>query len=320
MPGGLLEAFGIDPIANKRDRQMKEALQMQRIIAELQNKGQLDVERERQAGGLKQTEASNKGQLDVEKLKGENERLKQAADALIKHAQTLGVSPDNMAALQSIRMDLDKTTLGTAKERGEQSLSDAKRGTEMRATDKNMRKAVAESETARAAIPAITARKESALSTPKGGLTTSWTPYGPATQAGAIESNTLVPSTIPGLPPTVSQAESFPSFIDPSIMAQMPQTEAEAAQQNTGTGAMVNPPLTSPLLPSSPAFSITPAPETSTPLLPPAYRPYAKAMQSNLPGVTQDNSAAMQQFKQKKLQDAIRAWQNRQVSNSLVMP
>ena len=241
MPGGLLEAFGIDPIANKRDRQMKEALQMQRIIAELQNKGQLDVERERQAGGLKQTEASNKGQLDVEKLKGENERLKQAADALIKHAQKLGVSPDNMAALQSIRMDLDKTTLGTAKERGEQSLSDAKRGTEMRATDKNMRKAVAESETARAAISAITARKESALSTPKGGLTTSWTPYGPATQAGAIESNTLVPSTIPGLPPTVSQAESFPSFIDPSIMAQMPQTEAEAAQQNIGTGVMVNP-------------------------------------------------------------------------------
>jgi len=241
MPGGLLEAFGIDPIANKRDRQMKEALQMQRIIAELQNKGQLDVERERQAGGLKQTEAGNKGQLDVEKLRGENERLKQAADALIKHAQTLGVSPDNMAALQSIRMDLDKTTLGTAKERGEQSLSDAKRGTEMRATDKNMRKAVAESETARAAIPAITARKESALSTPKGGLTTSWTPYGPATQAGAIESNTLVPSTIPGLPPTVSQAESFPSFIDPSIMAQMPQTEEEASQKNTGIGAMVNP-------------------------------------------------------------------------------
>ena len=241
MPGGLLEAFGIDPIANKRDRQMKEALQMQRIIAELQNKGQLDVERERQAGGLKQTEASNKGQLDVEKLKGENERLKQAADALIKHAQTLGVSPDNMAALQSIRMDLDKTTLGTAKERGEQSLSDAKRGTEMRATDKNTRKAVAESETARAAIPAIQARKASEITTPKGGLTTSWTPYGPATQAGAIESNTLVPSTIPGLPPTVSQAESFPSFIDPSIMAQMPQTEAEAAQQNTGTGAMVNP-------------------------------------------------------------------------------
>lgn len=241
MPGGLLEAFGIDPIANKRDRQINEALQMQRIIAELQNKGQLDVERERQAGGLKQTEASNKGQLDVEKLRGENERLKQAADALIKHAQTLGVSPDNMAALQSIRMDLDKTTLGTAKERGEQSLSDAKRGTEMRATDKNMRKAVAESETARAAIPAITARKESALSTPKGGLTTSWTPYGPATQAGAIESNTLVPSTIPGLPPTVSQAESFPSFIDPSIMAQMPQTEEEASQKNTGIINMLNP-------------------------------------------------------------------------------
>ncbi len=288
MPGGLLEAFGIDPIANKRDRQMKEALQMQRIIAELQNKGQLDVERERQAGGLKQTEAGNKGQLDVEKLRGENERLKQAADALIKHAQTLGVSPDNMAALQSIRMDLDKTTLGTAKERGEQSLSDAKRGTEMRATDKNMRKAVAESETARAAIPAITARKESALSTPKGGLTTSWTPYGPATQAGAIESNTLVPSTIPGLPPTVSQAESFPSFIDPSIMAQMPQTETEAAQQNTGTGAMVNPPLTTPEFNLGPSLSDTiPVPQVAPPQQNTFMSTLLKALRSQQPRTPQ---------------------------------
>ena len=234
--GTILGMFGVK---SADEIQQSEALQMQRIIAELQNKGQLDVEKERSSGLLRNTEASSKGQLDVEKLKGKNERLKQAADALIKHAQKLGVSPDNMAALQSIRMDLDKTTLGTAKERGEQSLSDAKRGTEMRATDKNMRKAVAESETARAAIPAITARKESALSTPKGGLTTSWTPYGPATQAGAIESNTLVPSTIPGLPPTVSQAERFPSFVDPAIMAQMPQTEAEAAQ--TEAEAMFNP-------------------------------------------------------------------------------
>ena len=248
MPGGLLEAFGIDPIANKRDRQINEALQMQRIIAELQNKGQLDVERERQAGGLKQTEAGYKGQQELEKLKAENEKLKAAAEALYKYGAANNLSPDVLANNRELREKLDAAKIGVMQERTGQELSDAKRGTEMRATDKNMRKAVAESETARAAIPAITARKESALSTPKGGLTTSWTPYGPATQAGAIESNTLVPSTIPGLPPTVSQAESFPSFIDPSIMAQMPQTEAEAAQteaeaaqQNIGTGAMVNP-------------------------------------------------------------------------------
>jgi len=66
MPGGLLDMFGIDPVANRQTRQ-KDAMLERQIAAEiarqkLANQGQLDVQ-----------SLQNTGQLGVETLRGRNQ-------------------------------------------------------------------------------------------------------------------------------------------------------------------------------------------------------------------------------------------------------
>jgi len=95
MPGGLLDMFGIDPVANRNRK-------MQLMLQELQNKGQMDVEKER-----------NRGQLDVTKAGGEETRKKTELDAMIKWAEANGLSPSAISTLQKERDQLDKTKIGT---------------------------------------------------------------------------------------------------------------------------------------------------------------------------------------------------------------
>lgn len=66
MPGGLLDMFGVDPVANRQTRQRENMLEKQ-IAAELlrqklANQGQLDVQ-----------SLQNTGQLGVEKVRGRNQ-------------------------------------------------------------------------------------------------------------------------------------------------------------------------------------------------------------------------------------------------------
>ena len=87
MPGGLLDLFGIDPVANRQRRLMKEESaaerQLRLTIQQLQNSGQLAVQGLQNSGQLAVEGArgknqigvqglQNTGQLDVEKNRGAN--------------------------------------------------------------------------------------------------------------------------------------------------------------------------------------------------------------------------------------------------------
>jgi hypothetical protein len=97
MPGGLLDMFGIDPVANrqKRDR----ASELDKTIA----------------GELARTKLANQGQLDVTNAQGKNSMTLEQWKALAEHAKTLGISPDTIAELKPKRMEIDAKTLDTRK-------------------------------------------------------------------------------------------------------------------------------------------------------------------------------------------------------------
>lgn len=93
MPGGLLDMFGIDPVANRQTRQ-KDAMLERQI-----------------AGELARQRLANQGQRDVTTLQGKNNITLEQWKALAEHAKTLGISPDNIAELKPKRLEIDNKTL-----------------------------------------------------------------------------------------------------------------------------------------------------------------------------------------------------------------
>jgi len=97
MPGGLLDMFGIDPVANRQRRDR--SAELDKTIA----------------GELARTKLANQGQLDVTNAQGKNSMTLEQWKALAEHAKTLGISPDTIAELKPKRMEIDAKTLDTRK-------------------------------------------------------------------------------------------------------------------------------------------------------------------------------------------------------------
>lgn len=97
MPGGLLDMFGIDPVANRQRRDR--SAELDKTIA----------------GELARTTLANQGLLDVENARGKNSMTLEQWKALAEHAKTLGISPDTIAELKPKRLEIDNKTLDTRK-------------------------------------------------------------------------------------------------------------------------------------------------------------------------------------------------------------
>lgn len=67
MPGGLLDMFGIDPVANRNRK-------MQLMLQELQNKGQMDVEKQRGSNDISTTRERGSQERLTQAQKGEVEK------------------------------------------------------------------------------------------------------------------------------------------------------------------------------------------------------------------------------------------------------
>ena len=102
MPGGLLDLFGIDPIAN---RQRREKLELQKLenqgrldVAKLGNTGQMDVAKLNNAAQLERLIKELQNRLDTVKATGEENRKTGTHEQNLNEASKLNIfaTPENI--------------------------------------------------------------------------------------------------------------------------------------------------------------------------------------------------------------------------------
>lgn len=266
MPGGLLDMFGIDPVAN---RQRKDAIMLQ----QLQNQGQLDVEKERNAGSLAVTREA-----------GTVAEKKAQLDAMLKWAEANGLSPDAISTLKKERDQLDKTKIGTKQTDAEVSDVQSKsRGAQygVNPLPGGVNPVVAEgikrSVEAEAVAPAQQYRKQAAIDISKplvlpnldNPLKNSISPYLGLTKTGGYfdtKSGTMVPerqteAVVPGMPlfteADIKQAEAEEAAAEEAARLKNVSPNASHPMFGKGLGVLALPGVTTPEAPAEPATMLS---------------------------------------------------------------